>query len=125
MTGALGKAERGWEGLKGAMFSSSLDLGVEVDGFVSLEPPRFILLAARCEEPTRMEDLNRGAVFFFGWGVSVIWFVFVFDRESTAVCLAGKLVLGQLADTGRELSSLILARDSTLAWGAVDQGNAS
>ena len=67
-SGALWRALRGWEGLKAAVFSSSLDLGLGVDGFLSPEPPRFILLlVARCGEPKRMEGLNSGgAVFFFG-----------------------------------------------------------
>ena len=67
-SGALWRALRGWEGLKAAVFSSSLDLGLGVDGFLSPEPPRFILLlVARCGEPKRMEGLTRGgAVFFFG-----------------------------------------------------------
>ena len=74
-SGALWRALRGWEGLKAAVFPSSLDLGLGVDGFLSPEPPRFILLlVARCGEPKRMEGLNSGgAVFFFrlkGFGFS-------------------------------------------------------
>ena len=66
---------RFWEdgGSEGEDGFGSLDLGLGVGGFSSLEPLRSILLlVARCGEPMRMDSLNSGAVFFLGPGFSLV-----------------------------------------------------